>query len=169
VLEAAKAHSRNGLGVKQYLDVVENSIAKLYSWNSSGCIFPDDNPLWLSVAEAFQHACILRALRVLDPMEHAGEPRIQKSVSVILDAVANIPKESPLIELMVLPLFMAGADCMPTHSRHYVLLRIAEVKARSEMSNTAPKQLLRRVWEARDQQVAFEKTNVPWMTFVSYI
>jgi hypothetical protein len=169
LLDAAKAHTSGSLGVKRYLDTLQSSVDKLYTWDSSRPMYPDDDPLWLSVAEAFRHACILRALRLLDVTESAEEPRIQESVNAILDAAANIPGESPLIELMVLPLFMAGADCISPHSRHYVLLRIAEIKARSEMSNTAPKRLLEKVWDARNQQAPYERTNVPWMFYVSLI
>lgn len=169
LFEAAKAHTSDGLGVKCYLDKLQASLGKLRAWDSSRCPYPSDDPLWLCVAESFRHACMLRAMRLLDVTESADEPRIQDSVRAILDAAASIPGESPLIELMVLPLFMAGADCMSSHSRHYVLLRIAEIKGRSEMSNKAPRQLLQKVWETRDEQPSYEKANVPWMLFVSLI
>jgi hypothetical protein len=167
VLERAKSHANGEYGVEQYIAILERSIRKLYLWNSSSCIFPDDNPLWMHVAEAFRHACILRALRLLDITESAEAARIQESVAAILDAVAEIPSESSLIELMVLPLFMAGADSLAPHSRHYIILRLSEIKARSEMSNAAPIDLLKEVWKCRARQAKHDRSNVPWMKFVS--
>jgi hypothetical protein len=167
VLEHAKSHAHGKLGAEQYIEILRSSIRKLYLWNSSRCIFPDDNPLWIPVAEAFRHACILRALRLLDVTESAEADRIQESVTATLDSVAQIPSDSFLIELMVLPLFMAGADCLSPHSRHYVLLRLSEIKARSEMSNAAPMDLLKAVWDGRARQPKHDRRNVPWMEFVS--
>lgn len=167
VLERAKSHAIGKLGAEKYIEILRSSIRKLYLWNSSRCIFPDDNQLWIPVAEAFRHACILRALRLLDVTESAESPRIQESVAAILDSVAEIPPDSFLIELMVLPLFMAGADCLSPHSRHYVLLRLAEIARRSEMSMAAPTGLLKTVWEVRGRQSQHDRSNVPWMEFVS--
>lgn len=166
-LEGAKLQARGQLGMEQYLATLRDSIRKLYLWDSSNCTYPDDNSLWLSVAECFRHACVLRALRLLNITESAEERRIQNSVTAILNAVSTIPGNSPLIELMVLPLFMAGADCLSPHSRHYILLRLAEIKARSEMNNMVPKQLLERVWEERTRQPKHNRKNVPWMDFVN--
>jgi hypothetical protein len=66
-----------------------------------------------------------------------------------------------------MPLFMAGADSLSPHSRHYVLLRLAECQARSEMGIAAPLSLLEKVWQARARQTADDQSNVPWMDFVS--
>ncbi|KAJ5882348.1 fungal-specific transcription factor domain-containing protein [Penicillium soppii] len=165
VLQGAKSQASSQLGMEQYLYTLRESIRRLYLWDSSNCTYPDDNSLWLSVAECFRHACVLRALRLLNVTESAEEPQIQNSVTAILNAVATIPGNSPLIELMVLPLFMAGADCLSPHSRHYILLRLAEIKVRSEMNNTVPKQLLEKVWEKRRQQPRHNRKNVPWMDF----
>jgi hypothetical protein len=151
----------------EFHDTIHSSIRKLYLWDSSRCFFPDNDVLWGSVSNAFRHACILRAWRLLDPSESASEPKIRDSVFEILDSVANIPSTSPLLELMVLPLFMAGADNLSAHSRHYVILRLEQIKARSEMGNTAPQALLEKVWTARAEQPKHDNSNIPWMSFVS--
>ncbi|KAH8702250.1 fungal-specific transcription factor domain-containing protein [Talaromyces proteolyticus] len=166
LLEHAKRHASGNLGLQQYVDIVQSSIQKLYLWDSSLCIYPNDDPLWPLVGEAFRHACILRALRLLDVTEPAETPRIQDSVIAILNAVSKVPAESPLIELMVLPIFMAGVDCILPYSQHYILIRIADIKARSEMSNMASMQLLERVWKEREKtQKCDDQTNVSWMSF----
>ena len=168
VLQHTKAYSTGNLTRKVYEDTLHASIQSMYDWDSSRCFYPDENPLWLSVAEAYRHACILRSWRLLDPTEPSSDQRIQQSVNAILDSVANVPGTSPLIELLVLPLFMAGSDCLSPHSRHYVLLRLQEVKARSEMGlGGTPQILLEKVWQARAQQPKDDTSNVPWMLFVS--
>ncbi|KAJ5752511.1 fungal-specific transcription factor domain-containing protein [Penicillium odoratum] len=169
VLEHAKTHSTGDLGTKKYNESLQSLIHKFYIWDSSCCLYPDENPLWPSVAEAYRHTCILRTRRLLDEMESAAEPCIQDSVTKILDSIANIPGSSPLIELLVLPLFMAGADCLSPHSRHYILLRLREIDARSEMGVSAPQTLLEKVWHARAQKPAHDRSNSPWMLFVSSI
>lgn len=171
VLDNAKAHTIGSLHTQEYTNNLHALLGNLYRWDSSRSFYPDDNPLWLSIAESFRHACILRTRRLLDVTEPASEPHIQESVVAILDSVANVPGSSPLIELLVLPLFMSGADCISRHSCHYILLRLAEIKGRSEMVGgiTAPQTLLEKVWNARRQQSKHEAKNVPWMQFVSFI
>ncbi|KAJ6109561.1 fungal-specific transcription factor domain-containing protein [Penicillium sp. IBT 16267x] len=165
VLEHAKAHLNGKLETEEYGDSLQSLINKFYIWDSSRGFYPDDNPLWPCVTEAYRHTCILRTRRLLDETESAAESCIQESVTAILDSIANIPGSSPLIELLVLPLFMAGADCLSPHSRHYVLLRLGEIKARSEMGISAPQTLLEKVWHARAQKPAQGRSNVPWMLF----
>ncbi|KAJ5127339.1 fungal-specific transcription factor domain-containing protein [Penicillium atrosanguineum] len=165
ILEQAKAHSNGSLDAAEFKENVQNLARNLYLWDSSRCFYPSNDSLWLSVAEAFRHTCILRTWRLLDATESAAESRIQKSVTAILDSLANIPGSNQLIELLVMPLFMAGADCLSPHSRHYILLRLAEIKGRSEMGNAAPQNLLEKVWNARAQQSEHDSGNVPWMLF----
>ncbi|KAJ5729288.1 fungal-specific transcription factor domain-containing protein [Penicillium malachiteum] len=165
VLEQGKAHSTGLIGTNEFKGSLQNSIQKFFLWDSSRCFYPNEDPLWLSVAEAYRHTCILRTRRLLDEMEPATKPHIQESVNAILDSISKIPATSPLIELLVLPLFMAGADCLSLHSRHYVLLRLGDIKARSEFGGTAPQTILEKVWEARAQQSLHDKSNIPWMLF----
>lgn len=167
VLEHAKAYLTCNSDLREYRPALQDSIQKLYDWDSSRCFYPNEDALWSYVAEAFRHSLILRTWRLLDPNESASEKHIQDSVTAILDSVAEISGGSPLIELLVLPLFMAGADCLSPHSRHYVLLRFAEIKERSEMGLTAPPDLLKKVWQARKQRPKHDNSNVSWMLFVS--
>jgi hypothetical protein len=166
IFEHAKAHSSGRLSTEEYQTQVQALIQKMYRWDSSRCFFPSEDPLWRCVAEAFRHTCILRAWRLLDPTEPASTMRIQTSVTAILDSLAHIPGTSPLIEINVMPLFMAGADSLSPHSRHYVLLRLTEIQARAEMGMAAPQSLLEKVWEARARQSEHDHSNVPWMDFV---
>ncbi|KAJ5180519.1 fungal-specific transcription factor domain-containing protein [Penicillium capsulatum] len=167
VLENAKAYLGCNLVLKEYGDVLQDAIQRMYSWDSSRCFYPDEDSLWSSVAEAFRHSLILRTWRLLNPVEPASEEHIQDSVTKILDSVSEIPGSNPLIELLVLPLFMAGADCLSPHSRHYILLRLGDIRARSEMGLAAPQDLLHKVWEARAQKPKHDHSNVSWMLFTS--
>jgi hypothetical protein len=103
----------------------------------------------MHVAKAFRHAYILKALRLLDITESAEVAQIQELVAAILDVVIEIPLESSLIELIVLPLFIAGVNSLALYSRHYIILRLLEIKARLEMSNAALIDLLKEVWKCR--------------------
>ncbi|EHK19371.1 uncharacterized protein TRIVIDRAFT_125946, partial [Trichoderma virens Gv29-8] len=166
-LDRAKAYAEWKIGHMEYSQAIRAIIRKLYSWNSSRVAYPTNDPLWLNVAETFRHACILRSLRLLDDTQPAEDPEIQESVTAILDAASAIPGDNALIELLIMPLFMAGADSLSPHSRHYVLLRFVEIKARGEMSIQSPRDLLHRVWEARSKRPKHDRTNVPWMIYVS--
>lgn len=168
IFEHGKAHSSGHLSTEGYDTQVQALIQKMYRWDSSRCFFPSEDPLWRCVAEAFRHTCILRAWRLLDPTEPASTTRIQTSVMAILDSLAHVPGTNPIIELNVMPLFMAGADSLSPHSRHYVLLRLAEIQARSEMGIAAPYSLLEKVWLARARQPEHDQSNIPWMDFVSW-
>ncbi|KAJ6145550.1 fungal-specific transcription factor domain-containing protein [Penicillium chermesinum] len=171
VLNSAKKHLAEDSPAEEYAYNLKSLLDKLYQWDGSRSVYPDTNPLWLSVAESFRHACILRTRRLLDIKEPPDEPHIQASVCAILDAVANVPGSSPLVELLVLPLFMSGADCLSRHSQHYIQLRFSDIKVRSEMVGgiTAPQVLLDKVWEAREQQADHERENIPWMQFTRLI
>ncbi|UKZ84045.1 hypothetical protein TrVFT333_011861 [Trichoderma virens FT-333] len=164
-LDRAKAYAEWKIGHMEYSQAIRAIIRKLYSWNSSRVAYPTNDPLWLNVAETFRHACILRSLRLLDDTQPAEDPEIQESVTAILDAASVIPGDNALIELLIMPLFMAGADSLSPHSRHYVLLRFVEIKARGEMSIQSPRDLLHRVWEARSKRPEHDRTNVPWMIY----
>lgn len=138
------------------------------SWRFTNDTYPNDDPHWRAVAEAFRHACILHTLRLLDVSQPAETPVIQKSVTAILDAVAEIPPDYYLLELLVMPLFMAGTDALSPYSRHYVLLRLDHITARAGFANQLPYKLLHKVWDARANQLKKDHSNIPWMSFVRY-
>lgn len=167
-LERAKDFAEWKIGRDEHDRAIRATIRRLYSWNSLRFVYPEEDHRWVSVAEAFRHACILRALRLLDHTMSAEEPEIQESVTAILDAAAEIDGDCCLIELMVLPLFMAGADCLSAHSRHYILLRFEEIKGRSGFVNAAPSDLLSKVWAERSRKPRSDHSNIPWMSFVSF-
>jgi hypothetical protein len=140
---------------------------ELHAWDAKNKTYPSPDPRWVNVAIAFQYACILHVHRLLDPAQPASSPEIQAAVGRILDATADIPADCSLIELLILPLFMAGADSLSRHSQYYVLSRFREIERRSEMRNPVPADLLQQVWAARAAQGAGQEGNISWRDFVS--
>ncbi|ETS77200.1 hypothetical protein PFICI_11074 [Pestalotiopsis fici W106-1] len=166
-LTCAKARGLQDIGKTEFEQKLRRILRQLYSWNRHQYQCPNDDARWVNVAEAFRHTCILRVLRLLDEFHDPRDPEIQESVHAILDAVSGISKDCALVELMVLPLFMAGADAMSPHSRHYVKLRLDDIRGRSRMSNPAPDRLLQQVWDARALQSKHDRKNIPWMLFTN--
>jgi hypothetical protein len=168
VLEGAKAHETGHMDTPQYERLLNAARFDLRAWRLLPGVYPDDNSRWPAVAEAFRHACILHTSRLLDVYQPADATMIQSSVTAILDAIAEIPTDCHLIELLVMPLFMAGVDALSSYARHYVLLRFEHIKARAGFGHPAPISLLQSVWDARGKQAQDDNSNVPWMSFVSF-
>jgi hypothetical protein len=176
-LEYAKSHEMGGIYREQYKQLLLGVQLKMYSWELSDWAFPDgdgdgdgesddsDNKSWAAVGESFRHAFILYTSRMLSPSRPAEASIIQDSVTAILDAVSEI--HTGPMELVILPLFIAGADCISRHSRHYVILRLDGITAISGFSTELPKMLLRQVWDARAKQARRECENILWTAFVS--
>ncbi|KAI9370705.1 fungal-specific transcription factor domain-containing protein [Aspergillus egyptiacus] len=141
---------------------------ELYSWDPKAKTYPSSDSCWLSLAVAFQFACVLHILRLLDPAQPASSVEIQAPVNRILDATADIPVDSTLSELLIMPLFMAGADALSRHSQYYVLARFREIERRSEMRNPVPADLLKKVWAARAAQEPDNEENISWREFTCF-
>ncbi|PLB47495.1 hypothetical protein P170DRAFT_193531 [Aspergillus steynii IBT 23096] len=167
VLEKAKEYTLGWLTWDEFQIALLLAKHKLYSWDQKSFAVPTADPRWPTVAEVFRFACILRILRLLDPYQPASAPEIQDCVTKILDATAKVPADCSIIELLIMPLFMAGADTLVPHSQYYVMSRLNEIERRSEFRNPVPMDLLRKVWDARAIQSPDDERNISWMEFVS--
>lgn len=167
VMEHAKAHATGKIETPEYERLLNAYRYELYSWRLKTDRYPNDDPRWPAVAEAFRHACILHTSRLLDETQPAEAPMIQNSVTAILDSLAEIPAECRLIELVVMPLFMAGADALSPYARHYVLLRFDHIRAHGGVGNHVSISLLKSVWDGRGRQAKHDSSNIPWGWFVS--
>lgn len=165
-MEHAKAHALGNMSDSDFQSSLSAYQVELNAWRLPTDGYPDDNPRWPAVAEAFRHACILHTSRLMDTRQPAEAQAIQHSVTAILDAVAEIPAECRLIELLVMPLFMAGADALSSYARHYVLLRFDHVKNHGGLGNQMPISLLKSVWDGRGRQSGHDRSNVYWVWFV---
>ncbi|CAG8044594.1 unnamed protein product [Penicillium salamii] len=169
VMEHAKAHALGNIAKSEFESALESYKTEFYSWRFPVDGYPDDNPRWPAVAEAFRHACILHTSRLMDVTQPAEAQVIQNSVIAILNAAAEIPAECRLIELLVMPLFMAGADALSLYARHYILLRFDHVKNHGGLGNLMPIFLLQSVWNGRSRQMKHDNSNIYWVLFVSIL
>ncbi|KAJ5230095.1 hypothetical protein N7489_010803 [Penicillium chrysogenum] len=169
VMEHAKAHATGKMETAEYERLLNACRYELYSWSLRPDRYPNDNPRWPAVAEAFRHACILHTSRLLDMAQPAEAPIIQKSVTAILDSLAEIPADCRLVELVVMPIFMAGADALSPYARHYLLLRFDHIRSHGGVSSEMSVSLLKSVWNARGRQAKHDSRNIPWVWFVSYL
>ncbi|KAJ0426897.1 fungal-specific transcription factor domain-containing protein [Aspergillus carlsbadensis] len=170
VLEKAKEYKMGWTTDEDFRSTLMSAKFELHAWDAKNKTYPNADPRWMSVAIAHQYACILHVHRLLDPSQPASSPEVQAAVAKILDATAEIPAECSLIELLILPLFMAGADSLSRHSQYYVLSRYREIERRSEMRNPVPADLLNQVWAAREAQGAGagHEGNISWKDFTCF-
>ncbi|KAJ6188779.1 hypothetical protein N7519_003687 [Penicillium mononematosum] len=165
VIEYAKAHATGKMETAEYERLLNACRYELYSWRLKPDRYPNDNPRWPAVAEAFRHACILHTSRLLDMAQPAEAPIIQNSVTAILDSLAEIPADCRLIELVVMPIFMAGTDALSPYARHYVLLRFDHIRSHGGVTSQMSVSLLKSVWDARGRQAKHDSSNIPWVWF----
>ncbi|CAG8899446.1 unnamed protein product [Penicillium egyptiacum] len=168
VMEHAKAHATGKMETAEYERLLNACRYELYSWSLKPDRYPNDDPRWPAVAETFRHACILHTSRLLDMTQSAEAPIIQNSVTAILDSLAEIPADCRLIELVVMPIFMAGADALSPYARHYVLLRFDHIKSHGGVTSEMSVSLLKSVWDARGRQAKHDSSNIPWVWFTRH-
>ncbi|KAL4864383.1 hypothetical protein BDV12DRAFT_205760 [Aspergillus spectabilis] len=168
VLEKAKEYKHGWTTEDDFRSTLFLAKHELYAWHPNAKIYPSADLRWVSVAVSFQFACILHVLRLLDRLQPANSPEIQAAVNKILDTTSEIPADCSLIELMIFPLFMAGADALSRHSQYYVLARFREIERRSEMRNPVPADLLKQVWATRSAQAPGHEENIPWQDFTCF-
>lgn len=166
-LEYSKLYSAGKIDYLRYKKLVEETRFRIISWQLADGFYPDLDSRWTFVAEAYRHTCIIHTTRLLDEYMPVETPTIQSSVTAILDAVSEIPTDCYLLELLVLPLFIAGTECLSSHARHYVLLRLENIRAMAGVGNNLTNALLKCVWDARGNQAKNDHRNIPWMLFVS--
>jgi hypothetical protein len=169
VISKGKIHLSGEISTVEFRTSLAKSERLLRDWQPRRDIYPTNDPHWRLLADAFRHASILRVLRFPDTFErHADSPEVQRSVIGILDAAAGLPASSPLAKRLLLPLFMAGADSLSPHQRHYTLIRIQEIQSQTNFRITAP-DLLEKVWNERAAQDKDDRKNIPWMEYVSSV
>jgi hypothetical protein len=163
----AKHHEAGELAEDQYVHKLNGALDSLKEFDvNEERQYPDNELGWDSIAESFRHACILRVLRLLDPFRPPHDDEIQLHVMTVLEATAEIPNESRLIELLIMPIFIAGTDTIEKHSRRYVINVIDTIWARSGMANSTPKNILLKLWDERDNQDEGDDTYVSWTKYV---
>ena len=166
VMERGKLYLAGQITAETFERKLARNERELLIWNEERDIYPTRDEHWKCLADAFRHAAILRVLRFPDTFSRSADfPEVQQSVTKILDVASEVPASSSLAKRLLLPLFMAGADSLVPHQRHYILMRIQEIQDQTGFVTTAPL-LLKKVWYDRKKQNKNDKTNVPWMEYV---
>lgn len=166
VLEAGKLYRAGAMTVADFKALLRDAEVFFRQWDPEQIVYSTCHSEWRHLANAYRHACILRALRFPDTFEiPCDDERIKASVSSILDAAANISSTTPFFKRLLFPLFLAGADTSSAHQYQYTRWCIEAIERSTGFRHQAMKELLQTVWEARRQP--HNKANVPWMEWVS--
>jgi len=163
----AKEELEGKVSKRSMLETLSQCEAKLMAWDPKGSHYPTERPDWVWLGDAFRHACLLRVIRYRDTWATAATPRIQQSVTAILNACSKVSSASSLLKRFLLPLFMAGSDSLSPYQQHYLSIRMHEIKEQTSFQNPAATDLLDKVWSGRASQAEDDFTNQPWMEFVS--
>lgn len=164
-LECAKSYALSRTDQDEYRRLVTDIHLRINAWQLPDWGSPEKQRQWDAVGEGFRHALLIYTARLVSPEQPAEASSIQESVTAVLDAVSQM--SSPVLEVMIMPLFIAGTDALSLYSRHYVLLRLDSIRHTGGFSNDLPKGLLRQVWEARGNQPKHDLRNILWTSFVS--
>jgi hypothetical protein len=110
---------------------------------------------------------MLRLLRFPDPNAiSTTDPRICDSVTAILDASAEVPRESPYFKRLLFPLFVAGAETDSRHQQQYVCLCIDHIRQVTGFGYKSLDGLLQKTWSGREGRD--DRKNVPWLVTSLY-
>ncbi|GAW25825.1 hypothetical protein SAMD00023353_1400070 [Rosellinia necatrix] len=167
VLEAGKSFLAGNLSLEQFQARLDDAEKFFRSWDPDQAVYPTGHQGWRALAEAYRHACLLRALRFPDAFAISCEDvRIKVSVSAIFDICANMPRDHEFYKRLLFPLFLAGVDTSSPHQLHYASWCIGEIKHSTGFQHPAMTELLTNVWEERRRATATSRgPNVPWMEF----
>jgi hypothetical protein len=164
-LDTAKTLKLHDVDAEKCQDLLEPILAQLHAWDATQCSYPDDNIAWPLLAEAYRHTAILRILRLPDTyMIPCSDARIRACVIGILDASAQMSRESPYFKRFLFPLFVAGAETESPHQQQYVALCIDNIRDTTGFRYKSLYKLLQKTWAER--KTSNGDINVPWFDFV---
>lgn len=169
VFSMAKQHMDGMISEAAFQEMLTVSENDLRVWDADRHIYPTLDSNWKLIAHAYRHACLLRLLRYRNSSQPTDHPDIQASVAEILDTIAEIPTDAELITMLVLPLTMAGLDCLSPHSRHYIRIRLMASSDRTGFRNEVTVQLLDKIWAIRTHPGQEHKANASWTDLVSIL
>lgn len=166
VLMHGKSYLAGDTKTEDFKSALARSEALLRRWDPTHEIYPDAEPAWPLLADAYRHAALLRVKRFPDTFEIANSnPAVRESVQRILDISATITWESQHYKRMLYPLFYAGTETEHAYQHHYVQVSLEKITQSSGILQPALLQLLRLVWQ--DRARSDNVRNVPWTEYVS--
>jgi hypothetical protein len=147
---------------------LDNTLLHLQTWDTLTSHYPNSDPEWTHLAEAYRHMAILRVLRFPDPFTTpCSNHRIRASVDAILDATTLISRRSPYFKRLLFPLFVAGADTASPHQQQYVAMCVEHIKEMTGVTYHSVTDLLEKTW--KDRMLSDGLRNVPWQEYVRYL
>lgn len=166
VLSTGKAWLAGDISTDIFQLILDQSAERLRKWDMHQENYPDSDPGWPLLADAYRHIALLRISRFPDTfIIPSSDPLIKTSVDRILDISALMSENSSCYKRLVFPLFMAGADTDSAHQQRYVRICMGQIKDSTRIAQPALFQLLETVWQARAN--SSHDRNVPWMEWVS--
>lgn len=167
-IDAGKRFMLHEINAETCESLIKPLVELLYSLDVAKGPYPNDDPEWHILAEAYRHTAILRVLRVPDTYAiSCTDGRVHASITAILDAAARVPRDSPYFKRFLFPLFVAGAETDSLHQQQYVSLCIDHIRETTGFGYKSLDGLLQKTWEQRRIRMAESAKNVPWYEFVS--
>ncbi|KAF2442109.1 hypothetical protein P171DRAFT_456152 [Karstenula rhodostoma CBS 690.94] len=140
---------------------LDSILLQLQSWDPLTGHYPNTDPAWIHLADAYRHMAILRVLRFPDPYTTpCSDSRIRASVDAILDATTLISRRSPYFKRLLFPLFVAGAETASPHQQQYVVMCVENIKEMTGVTYHSVTELLEKTWKHR--RASDGSRNVPW-------
>ncbi|OAG08776.1 uncharacterized protein CC84DRAFT_1086944, partial [Paraphaeosphaeria sporulosa] len=140
---------------------LDSILLQLQKWDPLGGHYPNTDPEWIHLAEAYRHMAILRVLRFPDPFATpCSNSRIRASVEAILDATTQISRRSAYFKRLLFPLFVAGAETASPHQQQYVVMCVENIKDMTGVTYHSVTELLEKTW--KDRRASDGSRNVPW-------
>lgn len=145
-----------------YLDPI---LLGLQTWDPATGLYPNEDPEWIHLAEAYRHMAILRITRFPDAFEiPCTNPGIRASVEAILDASTRVPRRCQYFKRLLFPLFIAAAETASPHQQQYAAMCIEHISSMSGITYHSINELLEKTWQ--DRRKSDGSRNVPWHEYV---
>lgn len=147
---------------------LDSILLQLQTWDPITGHYPNTDPEWIHLADAYRHMAILRVLRFPDPFTTpCNDSSIRASVDAILDATTLISRRSPYFKRLLFPLFVAGAETASPHQQQYVVMCVENIKEMTGVTYHSVTELLEKTW--KDRRASDSSRNVPWHEYVSLL
>ncbi|KAJ4345565.1 uncharacterized protein N0V89_011698 [Didymosphaeria variabile] len=160
-LEGGKKFLAQELGEEEFRLSLNETLLRLQAWDPSTGLYPNADPEWVSLADAYKHMAMIRILRFPDPFSiPCSDYRIRNSVTAILDASTLVPRHSPYFKRLLFPLFLAAAETDSPHQQQYVVMCVEHIKRMTGITYHSITELLEKTWQGR--RLSDGSRNVPW-------
>ncbi|KAJ4296219.1 hypothetical protein N0V90_006264 [Kalmusia sp. IMI 367209] len=164
-LAAGKEYRAQKLEEENFKLSLKDTLLGLQTWNPLTGLYPNADPEWTYLADAYRHMAILRVLRFPDPFSiPCNDHQIRASVEAILDASTRVSRRSPYFKRLLFPLFVAGADTASPHQQQYVVMCVEHIKEMTGVIYHSVTELLEKTWQ--DRVASDGLHNVPWQEYV---